>query len=79
MTMNKQELAVEALRALAKIVANDKLVLFEGDWGFGTATLIIDDEHCHIGCDDGGNTDDENFEQFVFGLHKVLTDIASKL
>lgn len=75
--MRTQQLAIETLRALAKIAANCTTIGL--DWGFGTATVFVDETHSHIGVDDASNTEDENFEQFVYDLYRVLTSVADTL
>ena len=41
--------------------------------------MFVDETQSHIGVDDASNTEDENFEQFVYDLYRVLTSVADTL
>ena len=75
--MTQEQMAVEGLKALAHILANDSKakIIFTQDWGFGTAT--INDEtgnHVHIGFDDK----DENVALFNF-IHGFYTHMTNSV
>ena len=64
--------ALEILEALARLAADGKSITIAEDWGFGTATVIVQGgAHSHIGVDCTGS-EQENFRAFVSQLHSLL-------
>ena len=51
--MKHEQKAVAILRAIATQAAQGKSLTIANDWGFGSATLIVDGSHTHIGSDTG--------------------------
>jgi hypothetical protein len=64
--------ALDVLLAMARLAADGKSLTITEDWGFGSATVIDqDDAHTHVGCDCAGS-ELANFEAFVSQLHSLL-------
>ena len=63
--------ALEVLNALAQRAARGETLTIAKDWGYGTATLIADGGHAHVG-GDYWESAEENFEEFVRGMHDQL-------
>lgn len=72
MALSHEQMALEILRAMARIAADGKSLTIAHDWGFGSATIIDQaGAHTHIG-DDIHDNEQRNLEAFIDGLHDVL-------
>lgn len=72
--MSQEQKALEILRVFAQTAAEGKSLTIANDWGFGTATIIDqDDAHTHIGAD-YLESEQRNFEVFVDHLHALLVE-----
>lgn len=70
--MSQEQKALEILRVFAQTAAEGKSLTIANDWGFGTATVIDqDDAHTHVGAD-YLESEQRNFEAFVDQLHALL-------
>lgn len=64
--------SLSILRALAQMVADGKSITIAPDWGLGTATVIIDGMHTHVGND--LCEEKYQFEMLVDGLFDLLVE-----
>ena len=70
--LSNSQKSVEILRVLAEMIADDKYITFEKDWGFGSGTIVVEDgSHTHFG-EDSYEDKEQNFDAFVDQLHGVL-------
>ena len=71
--MTDEQKALEVLAVIARMAADGQPLTIAEDWGFGTATIICDGSHTHVGYE---SDDDcmESLTAFVYGLHNLLVN-----